>query len=190
MKRGRPAFSITQDEAVAKVLEREAKMLDCTLETVELSTELLEHPHLTTHAQKQNASLAIQLANAYLGLHGDELSHRDIIEGASLCKWPGRFQRVDRGGTVWFLDCAHNALSILVALSWYISEVRSDGARADRAYRRILIFGHESARDTCSLISLIAEFCLKETFHFDLVILSPYVRYGKSVYSLLLTCLT
>lgn len=180
MKPKRPSFSVIQDETVAReILQKEAMKIDCSLEFIEETAELAELSILRTATQKQNASLATQLANAYLDLHGDKLTPDDVIDGTYLCNWPGRFQKLDRGSTQWFLDCAHNSLSIPVALSWFISEVRFNAASQHGAKRRVLIFGHESARSTYDLISSITNRCLKEKFYFDLVIFSPYHRYGE-----------
>lgn len=175
MKHGRPAFSTVQNVAAVKsTLEREAKKLNSALEFVDISPELpSQHPALASRVQKQNTSLAIQLANTYLARRGDRLTRGDIIEGISTCKWPGRFQIVDKSNSRWFLDCAHNSLSIPVVLSWFMSKTRAS------TQRRALIFGHESARNTHDLISLIAQLCSKEAFHFDMVILTPYERYGE-----------
>ncbi|KAL3954494.1 hypothetical protein ACCO45_010057 [Purpureocillium lilacinum] len=180
MKRGRPAYSVFQrEQAAKKVLTKEASRLGCPLTFVEVDARVLDLPNLRTFAQRQNASLAIQLANSYLETRGEELAEGDIVEGSISYKWPGRFERVPMGNTTWFLDCAHNALSIPVALSWFGSEVRSV---VPRSSRHVLIFGHESARSTFELISLIAKFCSEQKLRFDLVILSPYERYGQKIH--------
>ncbi|KAL2139229.1 hypothetical protein VTI28DRAFT_5489 [Corynascus sepedonium] len=182
MKRGQPAYSVIQNEHVAReVLEEQAAELSCPLEFVPTYAHLPEHPRLRLPAQKQNASLAIRLANAYLGIYNDELSIDDIILGTSQCDWPGRFQMIRRGPHDWALDVAHNPLSLPVALAWFESEVRS--SHTCREPRKVLIFGHESARDTPDLIATIARSCEEHNFRFDLVILSPYKRYGLEVYN-------
>ena len=177
MKSGRPAYSVIQEAAATEVLEKEAAELDCPLEFVDTYARLPEHPRLRMPVQKQNASLAIQLASAYLGTLNDELNADDVIIGTSLCDWPGRFQIIESGPRRWALDTAHNLLSLPVALAWFESEIQlSNPPHQD--LRRVLIFGHESARDTRELIATIVRFCDEHDFLFDLVILSPYERYG------------
>ena len=180
MKRGQPAYSVIQEAPVAReVLEKEAAELACPLEFVDIYANLPEHPRLRLPAQKQNASLAICLANSYLAIYNDELSIDDVTIGTSRCDWPGRFQTIRRGFHNWALDVAHNTLSLPVALTWFESEVRS--SYTGREPRKALIFGHESARDTRDLITTIVQFCEEHNFRFDLVILPPYKRYGMSL---------
>ncbi|KAK4108878.1 Mur ligase [Canariomyces notabilis] len=144
MKRGQPAYSVIQEKPVAEeVLEKEAAKLDCPLEFVDTYAHLPDHPRLRVPAQKRNASLAIRLANAYLGSYNDELSLDDIITGTSRCNWPGRFQTILKGPHHWALDVAHNHLSLPVALAvpsaGLVKGVNRDSycqGLAQRAYER------------------------------------------------------
>ncbi|PNH41684.1 hypothetical protein VD0004_g5473 [Verticillium dahliae] len=182
MKRGTPAYSVVQPEAVAReVLEDEAMKLGCPLQFVEVGERLPDHPKLRLAVQKQNASLAIELVNAFLRRRDDELDEGDVLDGTLQCDWPGRFQRIRKGTTDWYLDIAHNCLSLPIALEWFRSEVTSS-IGCSHASKRILIFGHESARDTQDLISTIARVCEQLELYFDLILLSPYKRYGVPVY--------
>ena len=175
MKRGRPAFSVQQERAVRSVLEREAAKLPCSLEFVDVQAQPPKHWDSWHPVQKQNASLAVRLANAYLQTRDDALTTEDIENGTAQCKWPGRFQMIETGSTSWFLDAAHNSLSLPIALMWFVSKLQDT---ADSS-KRILIFGHESAREISDIISAIANFCTQQEFSFDMIILSPYERYGK-----------
>jgi len=181
MKSGRPAYSVIQELVTREVLENEAAVLGCPLEFVDTYAHLPEHPRLRLPAQKQNASLAIRLANAYLSILNDELSADDIIFGTSRCDWPGRLQMIRSGPRRWALDTAHNTLSLPVALTWFESEVRQSDTPFHEL-RRVLIFGHESKRDRRELIATIVQFCEGHGFLFDLVILSSYERYGLRIY--------
>lgn len=187
MKHGTPAFSVVQEPTARAVLEKEAAVLGCSLQFVGISGDLPEDPNLQLEVQKKNASLAIFLANAYLSRISAQLSPRDIQAGISSCSWPGRFHRIEQGVSHWYLDCAHNSLSLPIALEWFMSEVRSS-IRVEPYHRqctRILIFGHESARDSRDLIKLIGQYCHDRDFPFDSVILPPYVRYGQKVHDTL-----
>lgn len=123
MKPGTPAFSVIQQRAAREVLESEATQIGCSLTFLESPANLPKHPNIGVAAQKINASLAISLANAYLSRYRDELSQEDIEVGIAECKWPGRFQSIREGICRWFLDCAHNTLSLSVALDWFESVV-------------------------------------------------------------------
>jgi folylpolyglutamate synthase len=182
MKPGAPAFSVVQDQAAKEVLEEEAVKLGCSLRFVDCCPDLPDHPNLRVEAQKLNASLATCLANAYLARNHDSLSTEDIQVGTSRYSWPGRFHMIQQGTTQWFLDSAHNAISLPVALGWYQSVVqRQTSQRSTKRCSRVLIFGHESKRNTLDLINVIVEYCNKHDFPFDKVILSPYHRYGMLV---------
>lgn len=71
---------------------------------------------------------------------------------------------MDQGHDRWLLDCAHNALSLPVALEWFDCEAKQTG----RPLTRVLIFGHESKRNTQDLISLIVKHCEDVGRMFDL----------------------
>ncbi|KAK4032468.1 hypothetical protein C8A01DRAFT_50752 [Parachaetomium inaequale] len=156
MKYRQPAYSVIQKEYIAKeVLEAEATEFDCPLDFVDIYIHLPEYPRLHLPAQKQNVSLAIRLANAYLGIYNDELSPDDIILGTS------------RDSHDWALDI-------------FDSEVRL--SHTFRELRRVLIFGHESVHNTRDLIATIIRSYEEHNSRFDLVILSPYKRYGISIH--------
>ncbi|EWY79478.1 hypothetical protein FOYG_17383 [Fusarium oxysporum NRRL 32931] len=178
LKPNKPAFSMPQDEVAAEVLRTESTKLDCQLEFTSINPDLPDFPQLRLDAQKHNASLAIKLANAYLQGRGGELTAEDIRNGIQHCQLPGRFQTINNERGQWFLDVAHNRLSLPVALAWFKAETH-----ANPRARNVLVFGHESQRDTHDLISTIVEFCVKHELKFDEVVLSPYKRYGVQMNS-------
>ncbi|KAI5465040.1 Mur ligase [Mariannaea sp. PMI_226] len=184
MKGKRPAFSIVQEEPDAReVLAREAATLDCPLEFVDIDEQLPDIPKLLPTVQKRNASLAIRLANSYICRSSPSgLTTKDITVGLGQCEWPGRFQTIRNGRNHWFLDSAHNSISLPVALSWFASEIQATDSADQTGNRRVLIFGHESKRDTQELIMIISRFCDDQNFKFDEVILSPYKRYGLQMH--------
>lgn len=176
LKPNSPGFSLHQSPEAKSVLVLQADELPCPLTFIEANPLLDTINHMPL-AQRQNISLAIELANAYLGRYNVALSTQDIHNGMELCKWPGRFHKVEQHDITWYLDCAHNTISMPVVLSWFA--LQSGGIKHDT--KRILIFGHESNRDTGDLVEIIAEFCETNSCHFDTIILSPYSRYGKSL---------
>ncbi|KAF2180924.1 FolC bifunctional protein [Zopfia rhizophila CBS 207.26] len=184
MKPAAPAFSVAQEPVARDVLEKEASRLGCPIKFVEICEAVPEHSNLRLRAQKTNASLAIWLAKTYLSWSKDELSVRDIHVGLTQCNWPGRFHVIEQDKSRWFLDCAHNSLSLPVTLEWFESEARPP-TRSQQNYEgcsRILIFGHESKRNSRDLIKLIVRYCKDHEFAFNSVILAPYERYGSTVH--------
>jgi len=186
MKLAVPAFSVSQEPAARDVLEKEAAQLGCPIEFVQMCETLPKHFNLRLDAQKTNATLAIRLAKTFLSRSEDELSARDIHVGLTQCHWPGRLHTIEQDNCRWFLDCAHNSLSLPVALEWFECE-------AQQSYKgcpRILIFGHESKRNSLDLIELIAGYSRDHDLTFDRIILTPYERYGMLFPTLTYSLLT
>ncbi|KAJ9129755.1 Folylpolyglutamate synthetase [Pleurostoma richardsiae] len=176
MKPGTPAFSVPQTSEAREVLEKEATKLECPLMFIGTLVDLPQHEHVRLAAQRMNASLAVELANAYLRRYNEELSTSDIREGIECCSLPGHFQKIKQGMCRWYLDSAHNDLSLPIALEWFISETKTPSGP------RIIIFGHESKRDPHHLIEVISAYCRDHDLTFASIILTPYNRYGSQVH--------
>lgn len=179
MKEGASAFSVIQDHSPRNILQSEAEKLGSTLKFVDVYESLPCHANVRQFAQQQNASLAIELARAYLLSKQDHLFTSDIEWGIKRCRWPGRFQHIRTKHIDWFLDSAHNELSLPVAVSWFKSE--SAGAlEPGKRCRRLLIYGHSSKRDTSELLDVLFKSCRDYKVEFDDFILSGYKRYGRT----------
>lgn len=179
MKKGRPAFSVAQDEVPDGILKAQADDIGADLVSVDTYPALPTHPNVSHQAQKDNASLAIALANQALADRGSALSADDIERGITKCAWPGRFQHLQRDGLHWFLDSAHNDLSIPVAVSWFTSTSTDiEREKKPQKCKKILIFGHSSDRSTEHLVDVLLDSCASHDVAFDQVILSSYNRYG------------
>ncbi|KAM3505098.1 hypothetical protein MY11210_008105 [Beauveria gryllotalpidicola] len=179
MKQARPAFSVAQDEVPGAVLRAQARETGAPLREVRVHAGLPTHANVGERAQKENASLAIALASAALSDRGEKLSAADIEQGITQCAWPGRFQHMHLDGVHWFLDAAHNELSLPVAVSWFKAQsqsVQSEHASSPR--RRVLIFGHASDRSTQRLVDVLLESASQHDLAFDEIIPSSYSRYG------------
>ncbi|KAG0650070.1 Folylpoly-gamma-glutamate synthetase [Hyphodiscus hymeniophilus] len=120
-----------------------------------------EAPVLKFKVQKMNASLAISLAETILKKKSDcRLSKIDIREGLDQFSWPGRFHTVQDGKYQWYLDTAHNELSLKVATAWFAQSVATvHQSDIDTAVHpvRILIFAHNSDRDKTALLQSVAD---------------------------------
>ena len=124
----RPAFSTVQDDDVTAVLRHRASEKDVTLEFVDLDHSLPnEALPLRPDVQKLNASLALSLTRAWLKergtAHSQDMTAEDIRSGVEHFSWPGRFQQINQEGNQWFLDGAHNDMSIEHAAQWFAEMV-------------------------------------------------------------------
>jgi dihydrofolate synthase/folylpolyglutamate synthase len=83
--------------------------------------------------QRRNISLAIAAAVELACEHGFHITPYLIGEGIRQTQWPGRLERIERGGILWILDVAHNP-----AGAWAVRYGLSDVPRGVEA--RTLIF--------------------------------------------------
>ena len=123
-KSGRPAFSAMQEPEIAAVLRLRANDKDAPLNFVNLDSSLpMNTPTLQPDVQKTNASLALALVSTFLQEKAPacsrDLSAQDIDLGVEQFVWIGRFQKVNQEGHQWFLDGAHNDMSVQNAAHWF-----------------------------------------------------------------------
>jgi folylpolyglutamate synthase len=123
-KAGAPAFSMAQDPEVAAVLRHRAAEKGVLLNFIDVDDRLpSDAPVLRFEVQKMNASLAISLAETLLKKKQPEPTYRlanaDLRRGLDRFSWPGRFHYIDNGKSKWYLDTAHNELSLKVATQWF-----------------------------------------------------------------------
>jgi folylpolyglutamate synthase len=123
-KHGTPAFSAPQDPQTAAVLQTRAVEKSVELTFVPVDTTLSTNTQsLTVPVQRMNCSLAIAISNAFLKrkTSGSQhvLTQSDIAEGIENFSWPGRFETIQEGQCSWFLDGAHNELSVKQAAMWF-----------------------------------------------------------------------
>ncbi|KAL8775366.1 MAG: hypothetical protein Q9209_000374 [Squamulea sp. 1 TL-2023] len=124
-KHGSPAFSTFQEPAAATVLQQRANEKNVALQFTDVNPTL---PHnalaLKPEIQRTNCSLAIALANTFLKIKAPQehsiLASQDVFQGIKQFSWPGRFQHIVDGNYQWFLDGAHNELSIQKAAQWFV----------------------------------------------------------------------
>ena len=136
-KSGVPAFSVGQGDQAAEVLQRRAEEKNVSLEFVNDDTVSdKDIPALKITVQRRNASLAQKLANTFLTQIGSApdqlLTSQDILEGAKDLRWNGRFQTIVRGNHRWFLDGAHNEMSVPHPAQWFAELVKEPQGFVDR----------------------------------------------------------
>ena len=141
-KLGVPGFSAPQDPSIAAVLQTRAEEKQTELGFVDLDPSLPDNARaLQTPVQKTNCSLALALVGAFLkrkARPGDScLNSSDILDGVAKFSWPGRFEVIFEGRNEWFLDGAHNELSVKHAAEWFANCISEKG---NQRYARISTF--------------------------------------------------
>ncbi|XP_076232252.1 folylpolyglutamate synthase 1 [Calliopsis andreniformis] len=176
-KRKAATFSVPQHPAAMSVLIKRALKNGCILHIVppfekykwdNLSPIL----KITNNVQQQNASLAIQIATAWLmskcnqssaiidnynesietHMLAEQIQRSKIVSidkiaiGLSSCKWPGRMQILRSSIADFFLDGAHTVESIQCCISWF------NDTSSKRSGEKILIFNTSGKRDSDKLL--------------------------------------
>ena len=123
-KPGASAFSTVQERTATKVLEDRAAEKGVSLKFVDVNPMLPANVlRLNTEVQRVNCSLALAVTNAFLERRapGEQrcLTAQDIFQGIEQFHWPGRFHLVIDQNRQWFLDGAHNELSVAKAARWF-----------------------------------------------------------------------
>jgi len=173
-KAGASAFSAPQQNAVATVLQKRAAEKGVTLEFVEVCSDFpADAPQLKPEVQLLNFSLARAVSNNFLQQKAPQgnavLSSHDIIQGVQAFSWPGRFQSILDGNLAWFLDGAHNKISIEICAQWFAqtsskmernltgSLISNNMPILNNSVCQVLIFGHYSShRDRVALLETLA----------------------------------
>jgi folylpolyglutamate synthase len=126
-KPGSLAFSTLQERAVTTVLQQRAAEKGVMLEFVGLDSALPTNvTALKPKVQRTNCSLALAVVRAWLSVKAPEAqSHmKDIpIRCIEQFFWPGRYQQINDRNCQWFLDGAHNELSVQYAVQWFAETV-------------------------------------------------------------------
>lgn len=179
-KSGAAALSTLQDVAPATVLEKRATKKGEKVEFIGEDSRLPEDAlQLKPSVQRKNASLAAAAAQAFLTRtapsEAKELTAEDLMEGVKHWSWPGRFQVVPDGKRTWFLDAAHNDMSVGLAAQWLAETGETLRRSGDSSVLRILIFSHiNELRDTAGLLESLAQALLDCKANVKHVIFSTY----------------
>lgn len=125
-----PAFSAIQDQGAAGVLRKRAMDKSTSLVFVDpRSSSPAAVLQLKPSVQQANCALALAGANAFIKAKQSDvdfpLRPQDIDQGIKQFEWPGRFQTVVEGNSHWYLDGAHNEMSIIKAAEWYAQLIQT-----------------------------------------------------------------
>ncbi|XP_028029581.1 folylpolyglutamate synthase, mitochondrial-like isoform X2 [Bombyx mandarina] len=164
MKRGCEAYTVQQPNEAMDVLIQYADSLKCPLTVVPdydlYSFETSQKARLPVEltAYRTNASLAIQLAHAWMrkkhenkknsmnGVHNGLITSKMVVElppstcqGLGKCQWPGRYQVINADYAKFYLDGAHTKESMEICAQWFSDNNRSPN--------RILLFSATGDRN-------------------------------------------
>ncbi|KAJ5535390.1 folylpolyglutamate synthase [Penicillium freii] len=169
-----PAFSVPQEAGPMKVLGDRAAEKKTSLTFISTNNHLPANVRaLSAPVQRLNASLAIELARMVLQRKapGHTIDSDDIARGIDNFSWLGRFETIEDGMSQWFLDGAHNPLSLKQAAEWFSNNIDAQNPRR----RRVLIFSHFSEeRDGVALMECLAHSLSKYNARPDHVIFTTY----------------
>ncbi|KKZ63275.1 folylpolyglutamate synthase [[Emmonsia] crescens] len=186
-KAGTPAFSASQEVRPSAVLSKRAAEKGVNLTFISTNDALPDSDGvLSIPVQRLNCSLALEIVRAFLKLKVPEhtIDLDDISSGIENFSWAGRFEVIEDGTSRWFLDGAHNMMSLEQAAKWFSNNTHGLGTKT----RRVLIFSHFSEdRDGSDLVECLAHSLLKHNVSPDYVIFTTYqeseggsTRIGKS----------
>ncbi|KAH7119933.1 putative tetrahydrofolylpolyglutamate synthase [Dendryphion nanum] len=173
-KRGSYALSAPQTPETCKVIQSRASEKGISVKFIENDPSLpADVPQLKPDVQRMNSSLALATARYFLEEKFPQdttaLSSADIAQAVAQFSWPGRFQLLQKGSFSWFLDGAHNEMSVEKAAEWFIES--SQEQRTPPV--RILIFGQVSKqRSAVTVIERLAK--TLKAVHIDHVIFTTY----------------
>ncbi|KAG1687439.1 Folylpolyglutamate synthase, mitochondrial [Nymphon striatum] len=200
-KEGAPAFTVPQPPQAMQVLMQRAAERRATLHLCpELSTydwnQMPIKLGLAGKAQFLNATLALQISNAWLKLTGkckfspfffnflpylnvDDTFNLDfpplvapfkispiMYSGLMQCMWAGRSQTIQNGSVTYFLDGAHTADSMKNCVDWFKESSIVQNTKTSDICR-VLIYNSTGARDPGPLLIPLS------AVGFDLVIFCP-----------------
>ncbi|KAM5354050.1 hypothetical protein ACJ41O_000700 [Fusarium nematophilum] len=158
-KKGSPALSSQQEAAAAEVLRSRASERGVSsIQFVQEDDPCLPDDalQLNPDVQRANCSVALAAVRRFLRERTPEgLSPADVLQGISQFSWPGRFQHVAEGSFNWFLDGAHNEMSVCKAAEWFIESSQREHMATPPT--RILIFSQVSGhRDSVVVLQRLA----------------------------------
>lgn len=125
-KPGAIALSAAQEDMAAEMLRRRADKIGVSLTFIPVSSHLPKSIKLAPTVQRINCSLAIATVNSFLERRTERTSLQpgDIQIGLDQYYWPGRFELIREGQLSWFLDGAHNEVSMGAAVAWFAESLK------------------------------------------------------------------
>jgi len=132
-KRGSRAVAAPQVPGASEVLRSRAAENGATLKFAPREPTLpTEAPQPKPDVLRTNCSVALAAASEFLEEMASKdpdssgLNEADIVRGIRQWSWPGRFQTEIEGKNRWYLDSAHNEISVTKAAEWFIENVHPE----------------------------------------------------------------
>ncbi|CZS92453.1 related to folylpolyglutamate synthetase [Rhynchosporium agropyri] len=176
-KSGSRAYSTLQDPEVARVLQQRAFEKGVMLEFVGIDSALPTNTAaLKPVVQRVNCSLALAVVRAWLSIKAPQKrSSMEYIIAHSINQfsWPGRYQQINERNCQWFLDGAHNEVSLRYAVDWFATTI-TENQNDTVTPMTILIFSQFSTRNGIALLRSVAESLKDNDIHMQYVILTTY----------------
>ncbi|OJJ07516.1 hypothetical protein ASPVEDRAFT_56874 [Aspergillus versicolor CBS 583.65] len=174
-KFGAPAFSVIQEPGPAEVMSRRAFDRGTTVTFISANENLPSHAGvLDVSVQRLNCSLALELAKAFVSAKcpGSTISDEDIQIGVRNFSLLGRFQVITNGSLQWFVDGAHNTLSMEEAAKWFVKATAP--GRSNRRCRSVIFSHNSQGRDGLELVQCLARAFRSHDFSPERVIFTMY----------------
>ncbi|KJA30166.1 hypothetical protein HYPSUDRAFT_32268 [Hypholoma sublateritium FD-334 SS-4] len=175
-KKDAPAFTVEQPKDAMDVLESRAEELKAKNLTVISNSPIITELEaagqklgLAGVHQKQNASLAVALANSFLQTSlrtstDDKLILESFKDGLVHTRWPGRCQTLEDPERInfnWYLDGAHTLESLDCCIQWFVSPgvglSTFPETTTTKSYTRFLIFNCTSGRSGESFLMKVKD---------------------------------
>lgn len=159
-KPGAQAISAPQESRATEALRKRASEKGVNLQFAEPDTSLpSDIVQLKPAVQRTNCSVAVATVRSFLDQMDDKsssnLTSSDILQGIKQFSWPGRFQIVRENQYQWFLDSAHNEMSVGIAAEWFLETSKMQTITSPVA--RILIFSMiTNQRDAAAVFQRLA----------------------------------
>ncbi|CAH1643753.1 unnamed protein product [Spodoptera littoralis] len=202
MKPGCEAYTVTQPPEAMQVLRNYADSVKCPLtvvpdyKTYAFPNTEPAHLPVNVEAYQTNASLAIQLAHAWMRItkpvhrknglikhvvNGQNGLTKPVLDtvvkcvtketmmGLTSCKWPGRYQVVESDYAKFYLDGAHTKESMEICAQWF--------QNINRLHDKILIFSATGDRNAEILLQPLKHVGFKSVYF---VIPTAYRNIGQN----------
>ncbi|SPO03070.1 uncharacterized protein DNG_05751 [Cephalotrichum gorgonifer] len=146
------AISACQDKEAAQVIRARAAEKDVAVQFIADDAALpTDAAQLKPDVQRVNCSLALAAARAVIAKKAPSelgpMLESDVLRGIERFSWPGRFQIQVEGLCQWFIDGAHNEMSVAKVAEW-----------TAQSLVRVLIFNQTSEeRDSSVVFERLAE---------------------------------
>ena len=173
MKIGTRTFSARQPEGALAVLQDRAEEKKATLNVVSERHPDIDEDRvklgLAADFQKDNASLAVAIAGAFLHSRSEQGGKEDgsnlrwespllpqFQKGLEKAEWGGRCETRKQDNISWHIDGGHTLESIRMSGKWFASQISADLAGKGREGKRVLIFNQQT-RDAHALAKALHE---------------------------------